>query len=135
MLRRLARALVLLIAVSGLIPGARALVEQAVALAATGHFAASVPGDADLCCAEDGCPCCAEHGCAPSGQTCACPHVQPGTEQGRAEVCAFPSDHWAALNLASERPVRRAPSARRFSPNDRVPANRATAPPTPPANA
>lgn len=124
---RLARLLVLLSVVFGILPGGELLLEQVVELAGHGHFAHSVPGEAD--------PFAAEHGCGPTESNCSCPHAQPSTSQGRSEAGAFPTDHWLTWMLDAERAGRRPASARRRAEHDRVPANRATAPPTPPANA
>lgn len=127
MLRRLARTLLLLAAVFGILPGGEMVVEQVTELAGHGHFAHSVPGEVD--------PFAAEHGCGPAEQNCSCPHAQPTTAQGRAEAGAFPMDNWLTWMLDAQRAGRRPASARQFGENDRVPANLSTAPPTPPANA
>lgn len=124
---RLARILVLLSAVFGILPGTALLVEQVVELAGHGHLAHTVPGEPD--------PFAAEHGCTPSEQNCSCPHAQPTTAQVRSEVGAFPTDHWLTWVLDAERAGRRPASARRRAEHERVPAHLATAPPTPPANA
>lgn len=124
---RLARLLVLLSVVFGILPGGELLLEQVVELVGHGHFAHSVPGEAD--------PFAAEHGCGPTESNCSCPHAQPSTSQGRSEAGAFPTDHWLTWMLDAERLGRRPASARRHPEHDRVPANLATAPPTPPANA
>ena len=127
MLRRLARNLLLLVAVFGIFPGGEMVLEQVTELLGHGHFAHTVPGEAD--------PFAAEHGCTPAEQNCSCPHAQPSTAQGRAEAGAFPTDNWLTWMLDAERIGRRPASARGPSGNDIAPANRSTAPPTPPANA
>jgi hypothetical protein len=127
MLRRLARNLLLLAAVYGVLPGGELVVEQVTELVGHGHFAHSIAGEVD--------PFAAEHGCTPAEQNCSCPHAQPSTAQGKAEAGAFPNDHWLTWMLDAARAGRRPASARRVSSNDVAPANRSTAPPTPPANA
>lgn len=127
MLRRLARTLLLLSVVLGILPGADLVVEQVVELVGHGHFAHSVPGEPD--------PFAAEHGCGPAEPNCSCPHAQPSTAQGKVQAGAFPTDHWLTSMLDAERAGRRPASARRQAEHDRIPANRSTAPPTPPANA
>ena len=127
MLRRLARNLLLLVAVFGIFPGGEMVLEQVTELLGHGHFAHTVPGEAD--------PFAAEHGCGPAEQNCQCPHAQLATAQGRAEAGAFPTDHWLTWMLDAARAGRHPVSARGPSGNDIAPANRSTAPPTPPANA
>ena len=127
MLRRLARTLLLLVTVFGILPGGEFFVEQLVELVGHGHLAHTVPGEPD--------PFAAEHGCGPTEQNCQCPHAQASTAHGRSEAGAFPTDHWLTWMLDAERAGRRPASERRHFEHDRVPANLATAPPTPPANA
>lgn len=127
MIRRLLRALLMLVSVFGILPGSVLLVEQVTELLGHGHFAHSVPGEPD--------PFAAEHGCGPAEQNCQCPHAQLTTAQAKAEADAFPTDHWLTWMLDAERAGRRTAAARRVSSNDIAPANRSTAPPTPPANA
>lgn len=126
-IRRLARTLLLLATVFGILPGGEMVVEQVTELARHGHPAHSVPGEPD--------PFAAQHGCSPAEQNCSCPHAQPTTAHGKAEAGAFPQDHWLTWMLESERAARRPASARRQVENEVAPANRSTAPPTPPANA
>lgn len=126
-IRRLARTLVLLAVALGMFPGGELLVEHVTELARHGHPAHSVPGEPD--------PFAAQHGCSPAEQNCSCPHAQPTTAHGKAEAGAFPQDHWLTWMLESERAARRPASARRQVENEVAPANRSTAPPTPPANA
>lgn len=111
----------------GMLPGTELLVEHVVELVGHGHLAHTVAGEAD--------PFAAEHGCSPAEPNCSCPHAQPTTTQSRSEAGAFPTDHWLTWVLDAERAGRRPASARRQGEHDRIPANRATAPPTPPANA
>ncbi len=127
MIRRLLRTLLILVSVLGILPGSELLVEQVTELLGHGHFAHTVHGEAD--------PFAAEHGCGPAEQNCPCPHAQLTTAQGRAEAGAFPTDHWLTWMLDAERAGRRPASARHPGGNDIAPANRSTAPPTPPANA
>lgn len=127
MIRSLARTLVLLAVVLGILPGGELVLENVTELVRHGHPAHSVPGEVD--------PFAAEHGCTPAEQNCSCPHAQPGTAQGKAEAGAFPTDHWLTWMLDAERAGRRPASARGIPGNDIPPANRSTAPPTPPANA
>lgn len=126
-LRRLARTLILIVALFGILPGGDMIVEQVVELAGHGHFAHTVPGEAD--------PFAAEHGCSPAEQNCSCPHAQASMASARAEAGAFPTAEWITWMVDSDRAGRRPASARRRPEQDRIPANRATAPPTPPANA
>lgn len=127
MFRRLARAVVVLVALLGILPGGEMIVEHLVELAGHGHLAHSVPGEVD--------PFAAEHGCSPAEQNCSCPHAQASTDAGRAEAGAYPLAVWTTWMLDAERAGRRPTSARQRAENDRLPANHANAPPTPPANA
>lgn len=127
MIRRFLLTLLILVSVLGILPGSELLVEQVSELVRHGHPAHSVPGESD--------PFAAEHGCGPAEQNCPCPHAQLTTAQGKAEAGAFPTDPWLTWMLDAERAGRRHASARRASGNDIAPANRSTAPPTPPANA
>lgn len=127
MIRRFLRTLVLVAAVLGLLPGADAIVEQVTELVVHGHPAHSVPGEVD--------PLAVEHGCTPSRHACPCHESQASSLQAKAEVGAFPTDHWLTWMLDAERVGRRPASARLPGRNDIAPANRSIAPPTPPANA
>ena len=127
MLRRLLRHLVLLIAVFGLMPGAERALEQVIELVGHGHFAHTVPGEPD--------PFAAEHGCTPAEPNGSCGHSQASAMQAKAEAGAFPGDRWLTWMMDSERAGRRPASVRHPLTNDVAPANRSTAPPTPPANA
>lgn len=127
MLRRLLRTLVVLVAALGILPGSELLIENASELIGHGHFAHSARDKAE--------PFNAEHGCSPAERNCPCPHAQLTMAQGKAEVAAFPQDHWLTWTLDVERAGRRSDSIRRFRGSDVAPANRSTAPPTPPAKA
>ena len=127
MIRRFLRHLLILVSVLGILPGSELLVEHVSELVRHGHPAHSVPGEAD--------PRAAEHGCSPIQHACPCHHSQASSTQAKAQAGAFPTDHWLTWMLDAERVGRRPASARGPSGNDIAPANRSTAPPTPPANA
>ena len=127
MIRRLLRTLLIVVLLLGILPGSELLVEHVSELVRHGHPAHSVPGEAD--------PYAAEHGCSPSQHACPCHESQASSTQGKAGAGAFPTDHWLTWMLDAERAGRRPASARQPSGNDIAPANRSTAPPTPPANA
>lgn len=126
MIFRVARTLFFLISVFGFFPGGEIVVEQVKELVSHGHFAHTVPGEAD--------PFAAEHGCGPAEQNCSCAHAQPTMTQQRADSAAFPADPWLTWMLDAQR-ASRPGAAQWFGTNEVPPANRANAPPTPPANA
>ena len=126
MLRRLARNLLLLVAVLGLMPGVNEALEQAAELIEHGHPAHTVPGEAH--------PLAAEHGCTPVQHQCPC-HEGQSVDMRGAMAGGPSAENWLTWMLDAERVGRRPASARGPSGNDIAPANRSTAPPTPPANA
>ena len=125
MLVRLARRLLLLVAVLGLMPGFDAAMEALVELADHGHAAHSVPGEPD--------PLAEEHGCTPVEHHCPCHAAEP-VLLGRAGQLAARPPEGLALHL-DPRPPRRAPARRAPLGPDARRLTRATAPPTPPPNA
>lgn len=128
MLRRLARTLILLFAVYGLVPGGERAIEQVVELVGHGHLAHTVPDEPD--------PFASEHGCTPAEPNCECAHAQPTAPYARAEARpVLPGEHLVLWLLDADSDARNPSSGRRFAGDDVPPANRSTAPPTPPANA
>jgi hypothetical protein len=123
--RRLARILVLLVAVFGLVPGIRDAAERAVVELATG----SAPADTDPSCVDHGCTPCEDPGCACHGcvsRTSSTVTAPPATTDAAPD--------WLTLMLyAPPLPRRGAPDS--INHGDAQIVARATAPPTPPPNA
>ena len=124
MLRRLARILILLIAVLGLMPGLHEATERAMELA-TG----SEPADVDPFCAEHGCTPCEDPGCA--CHACIC-HTSSTVAEYPGTTEAAPD--WHALMLDAPSLARRG-EPDQINRGDAQIVSRATAPPTPPPNA
>jgi hypothetical protein len=80
-----ARWLLILTLVSGLVPSLGEGVELVVHYAATGHLAHFQPGEADL--ADTG----PEHGCGPLAHHCGCCHSQPVLTQAQTRLVQEPS--------------------------------------------
>lgn len=121
---RLARTLLLLLAVLGMMPGVEELVEQLAERIVHGHPAHSTPGEPDLFCAEQDCgPC--------TGPACACHAVPSVVTDSSGGSWLSPS--WLAF---VERPGTHRNSAPSHPP---APETRfsfpAQGPPTPPPNA
>ena len=127
MIRRFLHHLLILVSVLGILPGSELLVEHVSELVRHGHPAHSVPGEAD--------PHAAEHGCSSTQHACPCHNSQASSTQAKAQAGSFPTEHWLTWMLDAERAGRRPGSAGHPRGNDIAPANRSTAPPTPPANA
>ncbi|HND34655.1 MAG TPA: hypothetical protein PLA94_31845 [Myxococcota bacterium] len=123
MFLRLARCLLLLLAVLGMMPGVEELVEELAEQIAHGHPAHSSPHEPDLFCAEQDCgPC--------SGPACAC-HAVPSAVAENTKV-DWLSPSWltfieASANSQPPRPRHPDRPALRFD----FPA---PGPPTPPPN-
>jgi hypothetical protein len=126
MLRRLARTLLVLVAVLGLLPGVNEALEHLGELIEHGHLAHSVPGEHD--------PFGEEHGCTPVQHQCPC-HEGQSVAYSIYGVGAADHAEWLTWMMDADRARLRATSARGPIGNDLAPANRSTAPPTPPANA
>ncbi len=126
MFRRLARTLLLLVAVLGLLPGVSEAVEQLGELIEHGHPAHSVPGETD--------PLAGEHGCTPVQHQCPC-HEGQSIALYSYTVGAMTSEHWLTWMMEADRVRVHATSSRTPASNDRLPILGANAPPTPPPNA
>lgn len=125
--RRLLRTFVLLIAVLGLLPDATWAVVEVAGLIAGEPVSTGGSDEAD--------PVAAERGCTPISHVCPCHQSQGASAQAKPEAGSFSSDHWLAWMLEHPQSARQVPQGRRLVGNDLPPANRSTAPPTPPANA
>lgn len=126
MLRRLARTLLLLLAVLGLVPGMYEAVEQIAELVEHGHPAHSVPGEHD--------PFADEHGCTPIQHQCPC-HEGQSVAHYRYAVGAANHAEWLTWMMDVDHARLRATNARHSSVNDALPRSLAHGPPTPPPNA
>lgn len=126
MLRRLARTLLLLLAVLGLLPGASQAMEQIAELIEHGHPAHSVPGEPDRFADE--------HGCTPIQHQCPC-HEGQSVAYNRYAVGAANHAEWLTWMMDVDLARLRAMNARHPSVNDALPRSLAHGPPTPPPNA
>lgn len=126
MLRRLARTLLLLLAVLGLLPGASQAMEQIAELIEHGHPAHSVPGEPDRFADE--------HGCTPLQHQCPCHEGQSVAQHGYS-VGAANHAEWLTWMMDVDHARLRAMNARHSSVNDALPRSLAHGPPTPPPNA
>ena len=126
MFRRLARTLLLTLAVLGLIPGMNEAVEQLVELAGHGHLAHSVPDGHD--------PLAGEHGCTPLQHHCPCHQGQTAGYHDYA-VDAATAAAWLTWMVDGEFAPRPAPDRRQLNAHDDLPRSSARGPPTPPPNA
>ena len=97
MLRRLARNLLLLVAVLGLMPGVNEALEQAAELIEHGHPAHTVPGEAH--------PLAAEHGCTPVQHQCPCHQGQSVDMRGAVAGGPF-AENWPYPNATSTKQSR-----------------------------
>lgn len=125
-LRRLARRLLLLVAVLGLMPGVDEIVEQVAELAEHHHLAHSVPGEAD--------PLGEEHGCSPVEHHCRC-HQGQSVELRDSGRLGAGAPMWLTWMLDMPGVRVRADNAASPGVSDRLAQSRANAPPTPPPNA
>lgn len=126
MFRRLARTLLLTLAVLGLIPGMNEAVEQLAELVGHGHLAHTVPDEHD--------PLADEHGCTPVQHHCPCHQGQTAGYHDYAAEAAN-SAQWLTWMLDADLAPRRATDPRRPHGNDELPRSSARGPPTPPPNA
>ena len=126
MLRRLARFLVLLVAVLGLMPGVDELAEQVGELIEHHHLAHSVPGEAD--------PLGEEHGCTPVEHHCRC-HQGQSFELRESGRIGAGAPMWLTWMMETPGQRGRENSGTRLATDDLLAIYRANAPPTPPPNA